>query len=272
MHRKLLVLGALIVPSVAGAEPDAKPEQARLVLQNDSKVDIGFELTLDGKAVPGCFWVMHGRSTTLALPPGKLRWSYSVGAMQLIGKLELAGDQPKRLKCKEWVNKYGQDDASCELSDAPDALPPEDSIDVLADAIFAHLEALAGAFQKKDAKALAALGSFPLDVEWGGKKPGRRRVAKPRDALAQKGAFALDAKVLATVKDRRGGALSGVEDCEKKVIDWSAGEKALSCKGQEVTVTLSAPACGSTAYANTWTLSNHSSTWQLFSKGVRQKP
>lgn len=272
MRALLLLLTAALSTSLAAAEPEAQPVLARLVLQNDSKVDIGFELTLDGKAVPGCFWVMHGRSTTLALPPGKLRWSYSVGAIQLVGKLDLAGEQPKMLACSAWVNKLGQDDASCKLGEAPETLPPEDSLDVLADAVFAQLDALAGAFQKKDAKALASLGSFPMDVEWGGKKPGKKRVQKAKDALAHKAAYALDPKLFATAKLGRGGARTGVEDCEKKSVDWSAGEPALSCKGQEVTVTLSAPACGSTAYANTWTFTNRSQTWQLFSKGVRQTP
>jgi hypothetical protein len=107
-------------------------------------------------------------------------------------------------------------------------------------------------------------------VEWRGKKPGKKRVSKAKDALGVRASFALDAKTLAAFKAKRGAAKSGADDCEKKLVDWEQSDAALSCNGQEVTVSLRAgTACGDKqTWLDTWTLSNHTGAWQLFSRGV----
>jgi len=213
--------------------------------------------------------VLKGRSTTFALPAVKLRWSYAVSVMQLVGSVELTSSQPKMLVCKAWTNRYGDDDAKCTLAQAPETLPPQDSQEALAASAIGFLQGLNAALQKKDKKAIAPLVALPLDAEWAGKKQGKKKLKSLAQLLAARKYLALDDQLLESAKAASAKLRSGADDCAKTEIDWSAGDEALSCSGRKATLSLRAtPACSEHRHVDSWTLGNRGAAWRLVAKGL----
>jgi len=250
--------------------PSAATADALLVVQNDSKVDLSFDIAQDGKSIPGCFWVLAGKQTTFALPAGKTRWAYSVSVMQLVGSVELIADQPKMLRCEAWTNRYGDDDAKCKLTAAPESPPEQDSERVLAESTLAFLGELAQKLADKDKKAVRPLVKLPLEVEWGGDKPGKRKLRNVLQLLQSKRQLGLDAERFAAAKGANAALRTGEADCEKKSVDWTKGRAALSCQRREVTLTLSAtPPCGKGPAFDTWKLVDKGASWKLTARGTK---
>jgi hypothetical protein len=256
-------------PAPAPAPPTATAD-ALLVVQNDSKVDLSIDFAQDGKSIPGCFWVLAGKQTTFALPAGKTRWAYSVSVMQLVGSVELVANQPKMLRCESWTNRYGDDDAKCKLTAAPDTLPAEDSERALAESAVAFFGQLDEKLGAKDKKALAELVKLPLEIEWGGDKPGKRKLRNALQLLQSKSHLGLDAERFAAAKGANAALRTGEADCDKKSVDWTKGDAALSCQRREVTLSLSAtPPCGKGPAFDTWKLVNKGASWKLTARGTK---
>lgn len=277
----LAAAGATLVSltSSAGAQPapdggappaaTAVAHPARLVVENASNVDLAFDFAVDGKRVPGCFWVLAGKTTSFALPAEKVRWSYAVSVMQLVGSVELSADQPKKLSCKAWTNRYGDEDAKCELAPAPEALPAEDSSRALAESALGFLQTLGDALAKKDKKGIAPLVALPLELSWLGEKPGKKKLKSAAQLIASRAKLGLDGEWLARAK-AAGGVFSGADDCEKNAVDYTRGEPALECKGREVVVTWrQTPACDKARPLDTFRLVSTGSAWKLAEKGAR---
>jgi hypothetical protein len=255
-------------PAPAPTAPAAN--DALLVVQNDSKVDISFDIAQGGKSIPGCFWVLAGNKTTFALPAGKTRWAYSVSVMQLVGSVELVADQPKMLRCEAWTNRYGDDDAKCKLTAAPDPVPERDSERALAESALAFLTDLGDKLAQKDRKAAGALVKLPLQIEWGGDKPGKKKVRNTLQLLQSRARLGLDAERFAAAKSANAALRTGVADCEKKSVDFAQGEPALSCQRRQLTLTLSAtPPCGKGPAFDTWQLVNKGASWKLTGRGTK---
>jgi len=265
MRRFLLAIAGLIFSASAGADPAAV-----LVVENGSAVDLALDLSVDGARVPGCFWVLAGKSTSFTLPPGKLAWSYSLAGMHLTGKVELSSELPKMLRCKAAQARTGDDIAKCEPAAAPESPPPSDSTAALAGAALGFLEELSQKLQKKDAKALGAMLDPPFDVEWAGDKPGKKKVKTAKQLVELRAKLDLDEKALAAAKARGNDPRTGEDDCDKGEVDWAKGEPALTCDGRDVTVALRpSKACGKQRRVDSWKLRNPGASWRLAGKSSK---
>ena len=258
-------------PSPAPA-PAQSPAPALLAVENGSNVDLAFELSVDGQKVPGCFWVLRGKSTTFELPAGKLTWSYMAAGMQLSGSAALAVDTPKMLRCAAAQARTGDEIAKCSPVAAPETLPAKDARAALLGQVVPFLEALKQKLATKDVKAVAPLIDAPLSVEWGGDKPGKKQVKTAKQLIELRARLEIDDPALAAAKARADDPRTGEDDCDQKAVDWSKGASALSCDGRDVSVRLrpSKPACGKAPRIDTWTLRNPGGGWRFAGKGVMQ--
>lgn len=265
----LFACAALAAPPSAAADAAG----ALLVIDNASNVDVAFELSVDGARVSGCFWALRGKTTTFAVPAGKLAWSYMLAGMQFSGKTELAAGAPKKLACAAGQARTGDEIAKCSPVAAPDSSAAPDATALLASSTFGFLEELRDKLEKKDSKALGPVMDPPFDVEWGGDKPGKKKVKSAKQLVELRAKLALDPKALAAAKAAGADPRTGEDDCEKKEVDWTRGEPALSCDGRSVTVALRpSAACAKTPRIDTWTLVNPGTGWKIQGKGLKQKP
>lgn len=237
------------------------------VVDNGASVDVLFQLTVAGKRLPGCFWVLHGRSTAFELPRGRLDWSYSSAGTQFTGSTQIAPGRPKMVSCRTAQARLTGDVAQCEPAIPPDALPPNDAGAALSGKVLGSLQDLALRLEQGDEAGVAELIEPPFEVAGGERGP--RRVKNARQLLEVRAQLELDAKALAAAKARGGDARTGEGDCAKNAVDWSKGDPALSCDGHEVTVALSSSACS--PRVNTWKLRNSGPGWVLVGKGSKTR-
>ncbi|MBK9000957.1 MAG: hypothetical protein IPM35_34990 [Myxococcales bacterium] len=266
---------ALLV--VLGLPPCGNPDPSSattglLSVANDSTVDVSFEFTAGGKRLPGCFWVLRGRSTTFELPRGHLTWSYSIGGAQFSGGADLSAGFPKMLRCATAQARLGGDVPKCEPASPASTPPPKDSQAMLVGATLGFLAELSQTLQRGEESAVAELIEPPFTVEWTGEVPGTRRVKSARHLLEVRSELALDPVALAAAKARGGDARSGEDDCGKNEVDWSKGEPALSCDGRTVSVALRpSAACGRFGHVDTWKLESSGDRWRLVGKGLKTR-
>ncbi|MBI3207093.1 MAG: hypothetical protein HYZ29_36485 [Myxococcales bacterium] len=253
--------------------PAPAPAPALLAVENASNVDLAFELAVDGQKVPGCFWVLRGKSTTFELPAGKLGWAYMAAGMQLSGSAVLGADAPKMLRCVAAQARTGDEIAKCSpaTAPAPEALPAKDARAALLTQVVTFLEELKQKLDKSDAKAAAPMIDPPFAIEWGGDKAGKKQVKTAKQLIGLRARLELDAKALAAVKSRADDPRTGEDDCDKHEVDWSKGEPALSCDGRDVVLRLRpSKACGKAPRIDTWTARNTGGGWRFAGKGVVQ--
>jgi len=266
------LLSVLGLPPCSAADP-SRGGTGLLVIENASSNDLAFEMSVAGKRVPGCFWVLRGRTTTFELPAGPLSWAYSVSGTLLSGNTQLSSAHPQMLRCRLGQAGLGGDVAKCEPAVPPETLPPRDGMAVLSNAALGSLEELARVLEKNDPEPLSALLDPPFDVEWLDGTLQTRRVKSAKHLLEVREHLRIDAKALAGAKARAGDPREGEDDCAKNEVDWAKGGPALTCTGREIVVALRpSAACGPSRRVDTWTLRNPSSSWLLAHKGVKPTP